>query len=221
VKSYLRYELKDTFGVIATPNGEVCPPFLFSLFSSPSMRRATLHLRSFARAGGVGPGVQRQAGVRCVAGECLYLEPQARSDGGDAIGRNEQGMLFQVARLHVSFAEPIGLSQSLLGHARSQSEALSMALSPNGVDLAVGYADGRIRVWHMPSRTLSVTLNGHRAAVTALRYNSNGSLLLSGSKDTDIVLWDSAAEVLISCEFLVHDNRVFFLCAPLTPYLVL
>ena len=39
-----------------------------------------------------------------------------------------------------------------------------------------------------------VTLHGHRSAVTALRYNKTDSLLASGSKDTDVIVWDVVAE---------------------------
>jgi U3 small nucleolar RNA-associated protein 12 len=37
-------------------------------------------------------------------------------------------------------------------------------------------------------------LNGHKGAVTALRYNKLGSLLASGSKDNDVILWDVVGE---------------------------
>ena len=37
-------------------------------------------------------------------------------------------------------------------------------------------------------------MNGHKGAVTALRYNRLGSLLASGSKDNDIILWDVVGE---------------------------
>jgi U3 small nucleolar RNA-associated protein 12 len=37
-------------------------------------------------------------------------------------------------------------------------------------------------------------LNGHKGAITALRYNEFGSLLASGSKDNDIILWDVVGE---------------------------
>ncbi|KAL8548487.1 hypothetical protein ACS0TY_007697 [Phlomoides rotata] len=35
----------------------------------------------------------------------------------------------------------------------------------------------------------------HRSAVTILRYNNHGSLLASGSKGCDIILWDVIGEV--------------------------
>lgn len=37
-------------------------------------------------------------------------------------------------------------------------------------------------------------MNGHKGAVTALRYNKLGSMLASGGKDNDIILWDVVGE---------------------------
>ena len=39
-----------------------------------------------------------------------------------------------------------------------------------------------------------VTLSGHRAAVTALKFIEAGALLVSGSQDTDVIVWDVVAE---------------------------
>ena len=36
---------------------------------------------------------------------------------------------------------------------------------------------------------------GHKRRITALRYNSSGSILASGAQDTDIILWDIAGEI--------------------------
>lgn len=38
-------------------------------------------------------------------------------------------------------------------------------------------------------------MNGHRGAVTALSFDADGTRLVSGSKDTDIIMWDVVAEV--------------------------
>lgn len=37
-------------------------------------------------------------------------------------------------------------------------------------------------------------MNGHKGAVTALRFNKLGSMLASGSKDNDLILWDVVGE---------------------------
>lgn len=41
---------------------------------------------------------------------------------------------------------------------------------------------------------MKVRLTGHSGAVTALAFSRDGSVLLSGSRDTDIIVWDVVAE---------------------------
>lgn len=62
------------------------------------------------------------------------------------------------------------------------------------MQIASGYADGSIRIWDSEKGTCETTLNGHKGAVTVLRYNKLGSLLASGSRDNDIILWDVVGE---------------------------
>ncbi|KDE09424.1 hypothetical protein MVLG_00327 [Microbotryum lychnidis-dioicae p1A1 Lamole] len=72
----------------------------------------------------------------------------------------------------------------------------SIARSPVDWDqFAVGYADGSIRIWSASTASVSVTLNGHKSAVSALAWDRDGARLASGSKDTDVILWDVVAEV--------------------------
>jgi U3 small nucleolar RNA-associated protein 12 len=60
---------------------------------------------------------------------------------------------------------------------------------------AVGYGDGSIRLWDSRLATKIITFNGHRSAVTALAFDRSGVRLVSGSKDTDIIVWDLVAEL--------------------------
>lgn len=52
----------------------------------------------------------------------------------------------------------------------------------------------QVRLWNVQSGTCDVTLSGHKGQVTALKYNQQGGLLASGAQDTDIIVWDVAAE---------------------------
>ena len=52
----------------------------------------------------------------------------------------------------------------------------------------------QIRLWDLDSGECLATFSGHRKQVSALRFSRNGALLASGSKDTDIVVWDVAGE---------------------------
>jgi U3 small nucleolar RNA-associated protein 12 len=69
-------------------------------------------------------------------------------------------------------------------------EVTQVACSPDKTTLAVGYADGSIRLWNLQQQKRVVTLNGHNRAISALRFNSTGSMLASGSKDTVALVWD-------------------------------
>jgi U3 small nucleolar RNA-associated protein 12 len=61
--------------------------------------------------------------------------------------------------------------------------------------IAVGYADGRIRIWDSVTATVIITFNGHKSSITQLAFDRSGGRLASGSRDTDIILWDLVAEV--------------------------
>ncbi|XP_030541100.1 WD repeat-containing protein 3 [Rhodamnia argentea] len=69
----------------------------------------------------------------------------------------------------------------------------AIASSPSSL-IASGHADGSIRIWDFEKGSCETTLNGHKGAVSVLRYGKLGSLLASGSKDNDIILWDVVGE---------------------------
>ncbi|KAL4458578.1 hypothetical protein ABPG75_013443 [Micractinium tetrahymenae] len=73
-------------------------------------------------------------------------------------------------------------------------EVTQIAASPTANQVAVGHADGTIRLWDLDSGEVAATFSGHRKEVSALRFSRSGALLASGSKDTDVVVWDVAAE---------------------------
>ena len=76
-----------------------------------------------------------------------------------------------------------------------RAEVTCMAHSHSNRDTyAVGYQDGSIRLWSAKEKSVIVTFNGHRKAVTALEFDQDGTRLASGSQDTDIILWDTVAE---------------------------
>lgn len=61
-------------------------------------------------------------------------------------------------------------------------------------EYAVGYADGSVRIWSLKTNSCRITFNGHKSAVSALHFNRDNSLLVSGSKDSDLIVWDCIAE---------------------------
>ncbi|KAL5726209.1 Dip2/Utp12 protein [Ranunculus cassubicifolius] len=87
-----------------------------------------------------------------------------------------------------------GVCAKTLSPSRGPSLAVTtIASSPSSL-VASGYADGSIRIWDSEKGSCETTFNGHKGAVTALKYNKIGALLASGSKDNDIILWDVVGE---------------------------
>ena len=82
----------------------------------------------------------------------------------------------------------------------SDSEVTRLALHPNTDNVAAGYASGLIKLWEgsindtFESNEALVTLSGHKSAVSALCFNAASSLLVSGSADTDVIIWDMINE---------------------------
>ncbi|KAG0306424.1 hypothetical protein BGZ98_002389, partial [Dissophora globulifera] len=77
----------------------------------------------------------------------------------------------------------------------NKAEVTCIARSVDRDSYAVGYANGSIRIWSMKTSDVLVTFNGHRSAVTSLAFDKSGSRLVSGSKDTDLIVWDVEGEV--------------------------
>lgn len=76
-----------------------------------------------------------------------------------------------------------------------RSAVTCLARSPANEDVfAVGYADGSIRIWSRAQGAVTVVFDGHRRAITALAFDTAGQRLASASQDTELVVWDIAAE---------------------------
>ena len=91
------------------------------------------------------------------------------------------------------------------------SEVTALELGADGDTLAVGHADGSIRLWSLSEGAERLTLNGHKGAVNTLRLNRGATVLVSGGNDTNVVLWDVVAETGI-CRLRGHRDAVSDVC---------
>ena len=57
--------------------------------------------------------------------------------------------------------------------------------------LASGGEDGRIRIWDLHKRRSVATLDSHASVVRSLDYSPARKVLLSGSRDKTVILWNS------------------------------
>lgn len=90
----------------------------------------------------------------------------------------------------------------------SPPQVTRLELAPDGASLCAGYSDGSIRFWDAKDdwgcRTV---LNGHKGAISALRYSRCGSWLASGGNDTDVCVWDVIGERGV-CNMKGHRGQV-------------
>jgi WD40 repeat protein len=56
--------------------------------------------------------------------------------------------------------------------------------------LASGGTDNRIRIWDLEGRILASELEGHTGTVAALACDASGCVLVSGSYDTTVRIWN-------------------------------
>lgn len=85
------------------------------------------------------------------------------------------------------------IKQSLgdnLGNKQKAAIVSRLCLSPDSYTLAVGYSSGIIKLWDIRTSTMVTQFTGHKSEVTALNFNKSGNYLVSGSKDTDVIVWD-------------------------------
>ncbi|MGW5052971.1 caspase, EACC1-associated type [Actinokineospora sp. NPDC004072] len=81
-------------------------------------------------------------------------------------------------------AHPSGDELSgLLGDERA------VAFSPDGALLAVGSADGAIRVWEVPGWKPAGVLDGHVGAVSRVAFDLSGNLVSAADGDSRVLVW--------------------------------
>ncbi|KAK4187957.1 hypothetical protein QBC35DRAFT_497355 [Podospora australis] len=113
---------------------------------------------------------------------------KSKSGAGQAIvAANEEVLVWDIKKGEL-------LSRWKDENCRAQVTAIAQSKIDPDV-FAVGYENGSIRIWDGKIATSVVSFNGHKSAVTILAFDKSGVRLASGSKDTDVIIWDLVAEV--------------------------
>ncbi|QKX53244.1 uncharacterized protein TRUGW13939_00320 [Talaromyces rugulosus] len=107
--------------------------------------------------------------------------------GRAIVGANEEVLCWDVKKGEL-------LSQWRDASCKAQVTAITQSKADEDV-FAVGYDDGSIRLWDSRIATVIISFNGHKSAITQLAFDQSGVRLASGSRDTDIIVWDLISEV--------------------------
>lgn len=70
----------------------------------------------------------------------------------------------------------------------------ALAFSPSGDTLALGCADGQIRLWQIPLAKTLQTLAGSSSSPKALTFSPDGLLLAYGRQDGSLTVWDTRTQ---------------------------
>ena len=82
----------------------------------------------------------------------------------------------------------------LSGGEKFNYDVTCVASNNSGSLVAVGYTNGCIKLFDTASGESEVTFSGHKNDVTSMCFDEEGMKLVSGSKDTTIIVWDIVAE---------------------------
>lgn len=84
--------------------------------------------------------------------------------------------------------------------------AEDLTFSPNGKYIALACKDETIRIWDVVERKQTLTMRGHRGAVTSVKFSRDGRRLVSGSRDRTVLLWDLSHFNIVQHEPIPDPN---------------
>src|SRR6266702_8235763 len=75
---------------------------------------------------------------------------------------------------------------------QSDSSVFSVAWSPDGKRLALGYADGSVQIRNATSGKIDFTVQGHTGHIWTVAWSPDGKRLASASWDHTVQVWDTS-----------------------------
>ncbi|XP_054471240.1 WD repeat-containing protein 3 [Anoplopoma fimbria] len=102
----------------------------------------------------------------------------------------EKGRYVAVAACEHVFIWDVRKGEKVLILKGQKHEVTYLCASPDGINVAVGYEDGAVRIFSLLNGESNVSFNGHKTAVSVMGYDALGARLVTGSRDTDVIVWD-------------------------------
>ena len=88
--------------------------------------------------------------------------------------------------------------------AGSEKSARTMAINIPQGELAVGYSDNYIRVFDLKNYQLKYEWQAHANSVFCLAYSGDSKILISGSRDARLKIWDAQGKYAQTAEVAAH-----------------
>ncbi|MEM1167981.1 MAG: WD40 repeat domain-containing protein [Cyanobacteria bacterium P01_H01_bin.35] len=101
--------------------------------------------------------------------------------------------------------------QTLSGHS---TWIYAVAISSDGKTIASSSYDGMIKIWHLPTGELILSIDAHTDVVESLAISPNGKILISGSWDDCVKFWNLSNGNLIHAINLNSDDIKAVAIAP-------
>ncbi|OBA22540.1 Utp12-domain-containing protein [Metschnikowia bicuspidata var. bicuspidata NRRL YB-4993] len=145
---------------------------------------------------------EQQAVFGVIASQCnvIWLPPSATQLDTSA-GRAVSGALEQLVVWDTKTGEIVhkladGLTPGALNANTSRAPAAIVVVAAHAASglVALGHADGAVKVWDLTSGAVVLAFAGHKAAVATLCFDASGTRLVSGLADASLIVWDLVAE---------------------------
>jgi WD40 repeat protein/serine/threonine protein kinase len=155
--------------------------------------------------------MRRRQGALIARGPCT-MPLGFSADGGTLVTMDEAGTLrwWDVARR--CELEAMRRTLDLTGVSFRDFATIAPVITRDLATLAIGMIDGRVQLWHLPTRTAH-TWNAHAQIMRNLAFSPDGETLATVADDAIFKLWNVASRALlaetgISGQLVWEDNHV-------------
>lgn len=204
-KTYLRYTLEDTFGVISSTYGNAILDKSSGLAITPALHEVAIwNMRQGTLVKKLKPSDNSAGSSAVERGQVSYL--LLSPDGKRVCAGCTTGIV------RIYDIESGGMTVALSGH---KSMVTAACYNKGGDILVTGGADTHVIVWDVVAERGECRLKGHRDGITDIAFLpetcivSNG--LVSSSKDTLVKIWDLVTQHCVQT-IAGHRSEVWSVC---------